>query len=73
MLVLPQDGTPEQLAEILEVAYAQRRTFRFSHDDAGNLNGTAVLYVESVNEVYACGAGAYAEDAANFGVIFQSA
>lgn len=44
MLVLPQDATPEQLQEIFTLAYPDRRTFGFSHDDAGNLNGTAVLY-----------------------------
>ena len=44
MLVLPQDATPEQLSEILGLAYPDRRTFGFSHDDAGNLNGTVVLY-----------------------------
>lgn len=44
MLVLPQDATTEQLEEIFGLAYPQRRTFGFSHDDAGNLNGTAILY-----------------------------
>ena len=44
MLVLPQTATPEQLYEILTLAFPDRRTFGFSHDDAGHLNGTAVLY-----------------------------
>jgi len=48
VLVLPQDGTREQLSEVLDVGYAQRRTFGFSHRDAGLLahatGGTAVLY-----------------------------
>jgi hypothetical protein len=44
MLVLPQDATPEQLQEIFTLAYPNRRTFGFSHDDAGHLNGTAILY-----------------------------
>jgi len=44
MLVLPQSATPEQLHEVFTLAYPDRRTFGFSHDDAGNLNGTAILY-----------------------------
>ena len=44
MLVLPQTATPEQLHEVLTLAFPNRRTFGFSHDDAGHLNGTAVLY-----------------------------
>lgn len=44
MLVLPQDATLEQLHEILSGALPDRRTFGFSHDDAGHLNGTAILY-----------------------------
>jgi len=44
MLVLPQDATPEQLQEIFTLAYPGRRTFGFSHDDAGNLHGTSVCY-----------------------------
>ena len=44
MLILPQDATSKQLSEILAVAYPNRRTFGFSHDDAGRLNGTAILY-----------------------------
>jgi hypothetical protein len=44
MLVLPQDATKKQLQEIFDVAYPERRTFGFSHDDAGHLNGTAILY-----------------------------
>jgi len=44
MLVLPQTATPKQLQEIFTLAYPNRRTFGFSHDDAGHLNGTAVLY-----------------------------
>jgi len=48
VLVLPQDGTREQLSEVLDAGYAQRRTFGFSHRDAGLLahatGGTAVLY-----------------------------
>ncbi len=44
MLVLPQTATPDQLHEVLTLAFPDRRTFGFSHDDAGNLNGTAVLY-----------------------------
>lgn len=44
MLVLPQDATFEQLTEVMQAAYPNRRTFGFSHDDAAVLNGTAVLY-----------------------------
>lgn len=44
MLVLPQDATPKQLQEVFTLAYPNRRTFGFSHDDAGHLNGTAILY-----------------------------
>jgi hypothetical protein len=44
MLVLPQDATPEQLHEVFTLAFPARRTFGFSHDDAGHLNGTAILY-----------------------------
>lgn len=44
MLILPQDATPKQLQEVFTLAYPNRRTFGFSHDDAGNLNGTAILY-----------------------------
>jgi hypothetical protein len=43
-LVLPQDATPEQLAEILTLAYPDRRSFMFSNDDAGRLGGLAKLY-----------------------------
>jgi len=43
MLVLPQDATRERLGEILDEGYPQRRTFGFSHDDAGKL-GHPVLY-----------------------------
>lgn len=43
-LVLPQDATPEQLAEIFALAYPNRRSFMFSHDDAGRLGGKAILY-----------------------------
>ena len=44
MLVLPQDATPEQLAEILKIAHPKKRTIGHSHDDAGVLSGTAILY-----------------------------
>ena len=44
MLILPQDGTPTQLQEIFEAGYPDRRTFGFSYDDGGHLNGTVVLY-----------------------------
>jgi len=44
MLVLPQSATSGQLAEILTAAFPLRRTFGFSHDDAGTLGGTVVLY-----------------------------
>lgn len=44
MLVLPQDATPEQLQEVFALAFPDRRTFGFSHDDAGILNGTSVCY-----------------------------
>lgn len=50
MLVLPQDATQDQLMEIFNVAYPKRRTFGFSHDDAGHLNGTAILYNIPENE-----------------------
>jgi hypothetical protein len=43
-LVLPQDATPGQLAEILQLAYPDRRTFCFSNDDSGRLGGTTILY-----------------------------
>jgi hypothetical protein len=43
-LVLPQDATQEQLGEILRLAYPKRRSFMFSHDDAGRLGGLAQLY-----------------------------
>ena len=43
-LVLPQDATRSQLAEILTIAYPDRRSFMFSHDDAGRLGGKAILY-----------------------------
>jgi hypothetical protein len=44
MLILPQSATPEQLQEVFALAFPDRRTFGFSHDDAGNLGGTAILY-----------------------------
>ena len=44
MLVLPQTATLEQVNEVFTLAYPNRRTFGFSHDDAGHLNGTAILY-----------------------------
>jgi len=50
MLVLPQDATPEQLEEIFTLAYPDRRTFGFSHDDAGNLHGTSICYNIPDNE-----------------------
>jgi hypothetical protein len=43
-LVLPQSATPEQLAEILRLAYPDRRTFCFSNDDSVRLGGLAILY-----------------------------
>jgi hypothetical protein len=43
-LVLPQDATQEQLGEILRSAYPKKRSFMFSHDDAGRLGGLAQLY-----------------------------
>jgi len=44
MLILPQSATREQLVEVFETAYPKRRTFGFSYDDGGHLNGTVVLY-----------------------------
>jgi len=44
MLVLPQTATPEQLHEVFTLAFPDRRTFGFSHDDAGNLHGTSICF-----------------------------